>query len=158
MTQLILAMDGEMDVVAGTTGRTANAGGRGTVVAARHAIRVTAEAAKKPWCRVFRAQAPDAGVVGWLRSTPATNDWIKAPGDGFIKPRVIAPIVFCTVVSGIAPIQDAGAVGRIGVTALIHLESVSAFALGFGPVAGTWRVPAQDSAAPCPMRRRTSIC
>lgn len=118
-------------------------------MAARHATRVTAEAAKKSWCKVFYAQALDAVVVR-----------IKAPGGGFIKPteRVIAPTGFCTVVSGIAPIQDAGAVGRTGVTALIHLETVSAFALGFGPVAGTWRVPAQDSAAPCPMRRRTSIC
>lgn len=126
-------------------------------MAARHATRVTAEAAKKPWCRVFCAQALDAVVVGGLRSNPATSDRIKAPGDGFIKPteRVIAPTVFCTVVSGIAPIRDARTVGRTGVTALIHLEIVSTFALGLGPVAGN---PARDSAAPRPMRRRTSIC
>jgi len=118
--------------------------GGGTVVAARHATRVTAEAAKKPWRGVFYyAQALDAIVVGWLRSNPAINDWIKAPGDGFIKPteRVIAPIVSCTVVSGIASIQDAMTVGRIGVTALIHLETVSTFALGLGPVDGNLARP-----------------
>ncbi|QWG20594.1 cation:dicarboxylase symporter family transporter [Bradyrhizobium sediminis] len=73
----------------------------------------------------------------------ATRVRIKAPGDGFIKPirRVIAPIVLCAVVSGIAHIQDARTVGRIGVTALIHLEIVSTFALGFGPVAGNLARP-----------------
>jgi aerobic C4-dicarboxylate transport protein len=121
---------------------------------------VTAEAAKKPWCRVFYAQALDAIAVGWLRSNLGTIDWIKAPGNGFIKPikRVIAPIVFCTVVSGIAHIQDARAVGRIGVTALIHLEIVSTFALGLGPVAGNLVRPAVGLGGAMPMRRRTSIC
>lgn len=91
----------------------------------------------------------------------ATRVRIKAPGDGFIKliKRAIAPIVFCTVVSGIAPIQDAGAVGRISVTALIHLETVSRpLPSGSARSPETWCVLAWDSAAPCPMRRRTSIC
>lgn len=48
-------------------------------------------------------------IVGWLWPSLATNEWIKAMGDGFIKliKMVIAPIIFCTVVSGIAHIQDA---------------------------------------------------
>jgi len=49
---------------------------------------------------------------------------------------VIAPIIFCTVVSGIAHIQDAKKVGRIGVKALIYFEIVSTFALMIGLIVG----------------------
>ncbi len=68
----------------------------------------------------------------------ATNEWIKALGDGFIKliKMVIAPIIFCTVVSGIAHIQDAKKVGRIGVKALVYFEVVSTFALVIGLLVG----------------------
>ena len=68
----------------------------------------------------------------------ATNDWIKALGDGFIKliKMVIAPIIFCTVVSGIAHIQDAKKVGRVGVKALVYFEIVSTFALVIGLIVG----------------------
>ena len=77
-------------------------------------------------------------LVGWLWPGLATNDWIKALGDGFIKliKMVIAPIIFCTVVSGIAHIQDAKKVGRIGVKALVYFEVVSTFALVIGLVVG----------------------
>src|ERR1700722_16762666 len=66
----------------------------------------------KPWYKVLYVQVLIAillgVVVGWLWPGLATNDWIKALGDGFIKliKMVIAPIIFCTVVSGIAHIQD----------------------------------------------------
>src|SRR2546421_1879407 len=49
---------------------------------------------------------------------------------------VIAPIIFCTVVSGIAHIQDAKKVGRIGVKALLYFEIVSTFALVIGLIVG----------------------
>jgi aerobic C4-dicarboxylate transport protein len=77
-------------------------------------------------------------VVGWLWPNLATNDWIKALGDGFIKliKMVIAPIIFCTVVSGIAHIQDAKKVGRIGIKALVYFEVVSSFALLIGLIMG----------------------
>ncbi|MFH0302629.1 C4-dicarboxylate transporter DctA [Bradyrhizobium sp. 31Argb] len=77
-------------------------------------------------------------VVGWLWPSLATNDWIKALGDGFIKliKMVIAPIIFCTVVSGIAHIQDAKKVGRVGLKALVYFEIVSTFALLLGLVMG----------------------
>jgi aerobic C4-dicarboxylate transport protein len=77
-------------------------------------------------------------VVGWLWPTLATNDWIKALGDGFIKliRMVIAPIIFCTVVSGISHIDDARKVGRVGVKALVYFEIVSSFALIIGLVMG----------------------
>ncbi len=84
--------------------------------------------AAKPWYRVLYIQVLIAIVLGalfgWLEPAYATSDWIKALGDGFIKliKMVIAPIIFCTVVSGIAHIQDAKKVGRIGVKALIYFE------------------------------------
>src|SRR6202051_3466234 len=98
--------------------------------------------AAKPWYRVLYVQVLIAIVLGalfgWLAPAYATNDWIKALGDGFIKliKMVIAPIIFCTVVSGIAHIQDAKKVGRIGVKALIYFEIVSTFALVIGLIVG----------------------
>src|SRR3979411_2412602 len=98
--------------------------------------------AAKPWYKVLYVQVLIAIVLGalfgWLEPAYATNDWIKALGDGFIKliKMVIAPIIFCTVVSGIAHIQDAKKVGRIGVKALIYFEIVSTFALVIGLIVG----------------------
>ena len=97
---------------------------------------------KKPWYKILYVQVLIAillgALFGWLEPTYATNDWIKALGEGFIKliKMVIAPIIFCTVVSGIAHIQDAKKVGRIGVKALIYFEIVSTFALVIGLVVG----------------------
>ena len=77
-------------------------------------------------------------IVGWLWPHVATNDWIKALGDGFIKliKMVIAPIIFCTVVSGISHIDDARKVGRVGIKALVYFEIVSSFALILGLIMG----------------------
>src|SRR6202171_5789363 len=96
----------------------------------------------KPWYKILYVQVLIAiliGVlVGWKFPHLATNDWIKALGDGFIKliKMVIAPIIFCTVVSGISHIQDARKVGRVGVKALVYFEVVSSFALMIGLVMG----------------------
>jgi aerobic C4-dicarboxylate transport protein len=98
--------------------------------------------AAKPWYKILYLQVLIAillgAVVGWLWPSFATNDWIKALGDGFIKliKMVIAPIIFCTVVSGIAHIQDARKVGRVGVKALVYFEVVSSFALILGLLVG----------------------
>ncbi len=98
--------------------------------------------AAKPWYKILYVQVLIAIllgiVVGWLWPNLATNDWIKALGDGFIKliKMLIAPIIFCTVVSGIAHIQDARKVGRVGVKALVYFEVVSSFALILGLVVG----------------------
>jgi aerobic C4-dicarboxylate transport protein len=98
--------------------------------------------AAKPWYKVLYVQVLIAIllgiVVGWLWPVLATNDWIKALGDGFIKliKMVIAPIIFCTVVSGISHIQDARKVGRVGVKALVYFEVVSSFALIIGLLMG----------------------
>jgi aerobic C4-dicarboxylate transport protein len=96
----------------------------------------------KPWYKILYVQVLIAiliGIlVGWKYPDLAKNDWIKALGDGFIKliKMVIAPIIFCTVVSGISHIQDARKVGRVGVKALLYFEVVSSFALMIGLVMG----------------------
>jgi aerobic C4-dicarboxylate transport protein len=98
--------------------------------------------AAKPWYQILYIQVLIAIVlgviIGWLWPSLATNDWIKALGDGFIKliRMVIAPIIFCTVVSGIAHIQDASKVGRVGIKALVYFEIVSSFALLLGLIMG----------------------
>jgi aerobic C4-dicarboxylate transport protein len=59
---------------------------------------------------------------------------MKPLGDGFIKliKMLIAPIVFCTVVTGIAGMQSLERVGRVGVKALLYFEVVSTLALLIG--------------------------
>ncbi|MCC8237167.1 dicarboxylate/amino acid:cation symporter [Pinisolibacter sp. MA2-2] len=97
---------------------------------------------KKSWHQILYVQVLIAivlgAVVGWLFPQFATNEWVKAMGDGFIKliKMVIAPIIFCTVVSGIAHIDDAKKVGRVGVKALAYFEIVSTFALAIGLIIG----------------------
>jgi aerobic C4-dicarboxylate transport protein len=97
-------------------------------------------AVPKPWYKVLYVQVLIAivlgGLVGWLFPDFAKNDWIKAMGDGFVKliRMMIAPIIFCTVVSGIAHIQEASKVGRVAVKALVYFEIVSTFALLIGLV------------------------
>jgi aerobic C4-dicarboxylate transport protein len=78
----------------------------------------------------------------------AKSDWIKALGDGFVSliKMVIAPIIFCTIVSGIAHIKDAASVGRIGVKALVYFEIVSTFALAIGLVIGNVFKPGAGAA------------
>lgn len=65
---------------------------------------------------------------------PETATTMKPLGDGFIKliKMIIAPIIFCTVVTGIAGMQDMDKVGRVGVKALLYFEVVSTLALIIG--------------------------
>ncbi|WP_043309224.1 dicarboxylate/amino acid:cation symporter [Pseudomonas sp. ML96] len=67
---------------------------------------------------------------------PETGVALKPLGDGFVKliKMVIAPIIFCTVVSGIAGMQDMKAVGKTGGYALLYFEIVSTVALIIGLV------------------------
>jgi len=93
---------------------------------------------KKPFYRILYVQVLVAIVlgviVGWLWPDLGKNDWIKAMGDGFVKliKMAIAPIIFCTVVSGIAHISEVKKVGRVAIKALIYFEVVSTFALALG--------------------------
>ena len=85
-----------------------------------------------------------AGILlGWLAPSIATNPWIEFLGKAFVKliKLAIAPIIFCTIVSGIAHIQDARSVGRVGVKALVYFEVVSTFALLLGLAVGVLWAP-----------------
>jgi aerobic C4-dicarboxylate transport protein len=99
-------------------------------------------AVRRPFYKVLYIQVLAAivlgAVIGWLFPGFATNDWIKALGDGFVKliRMVITPIIFCTVVSGIAHVQSVGKVGRVGLKALLYFEVISTFALVIGLVLG----------------------
>ena len=65
---------------------------------------------------------------------PDTGTEMKPLGDGFIKliKMIIAPIIFCTVVVGIAGMEDMKKVGKTGGYALIYFEIVSSIALIVG--------------------------
>jgi aerobic C4-dicarboxylate transport protein len=65
---------------------------------------------------------------------PATGVALKPLGDGFIAliKMLIAPIIFLTVVLGIAGVSDVRKVGRVGVKAILYFEVVSTIALLIG--------------------------
>src|SRR2546426_7231372 len=65
---------------------------------------------------------------------PLLGEQMKPLGDGFIKAikMIIAPIIFCTVVHGIASMQDMKKVGRVGLKALIYFEVLTTLALIVG--------------------------
>ncbi|MCY1409945.1 C4-dicarboxylate transport protein 2 [compost metagenome] len=67
---------------------------------------------------------------------PQTAVAMKPLGDGFVKliKMAIAPIIFCTVVTGIAGMQSMKAVGKTGGMALLYFEVVSTIALIIGLV------------------------
>ncbi|WP_330253613.1 C4-dicarboxylate transporter DctA [Nocardia sp. NBC_00565] len=95
---------------------------------------------KPPWYRSLFMQLLVAIVAGILvgKLWPGFGADLKPLADGFIKliKMVIAPIIFCTVVLGIAHVGDMKAVGRIGVKALIYFEVITTFALLFGLLVG----------------------
>jgi aerobic C4-dicarboxylate transport protein len=68
----------------------------------------------------------------------AKSPWMEAMGKGFVNliKMVIAPIIFCTIVSGIAHLESAAKVGRVGVKALVYFEVVSTIALALGLLVG----------------------
>ncbi len=72
------------------------------------------------------------GLLGYLDAEHAVT--LKPIGDGFINliKMLIAPVVFCTIVLGIAGAEDMKKAGRVGVKALLYFEIVSTFALGLG--------------------------
>ena len=69
---------------------------------------------------------------------PNAGAAMKPLGDGFIKliRMMIAPIIFLTVVGGIANIGDMGRLGRVGLKALLYFEVVTTIALLIGPRRG----------------------
>ena len=71
-------------------------------------------------------------VLGHL--FPSTGAAMKPLGDGFIKlvKMLIAPIVFATVVTGIAKMGDLRKVGRVGLKGLVYFEVLTTVALAIG--------------------------
>ncbi len=94
--------------------------------------------APKPFYRSLYFQVITAIVLGVLLGHfwPDTGASMKPLGDGFIKliKMIIAPIIFCTVVVGIAGMEDMKKVGKTGGLALLYFEIVSSIALVVGLV------------------------
>ena len=91
---------------------------------------------KKPLYKSLYFQVIVAIVLGILLGHfyPQTGEAMKPLGDGFIKliKMIIAPIIFCTVVVGIAGMEDMKKVGKTGGYALLYFEIVSSIALIVG--------------------------
>jgi aerobic C4-dicarboxylate transport protein len=94
--------------------------------------------ARKPIYQSLYAQVLAAVIIGVALGhfNPEVGASMKPLGDGFIKliKMIIAPIIFCTVVVGIAGMEDMKKVGKTGGLALIYFEVVSSLALIIGLV------------------------
>jgi len=97
-----------------------------------------ASAPRKPLYTHLYVQVLTAIAIGILLGHfyPSLGEQMKPLGDGFIKliKMMIAPIIFCTVVHGIASMEDMKKVGRVGLKALIYFEVTTTLALIVGLV------------------------
>jgi aerobic C4-dicarboxylate transport protein len=95
---------------------------------------------RKPFYAQLYVQVLTAITIGIVlgHMHPDIGVAMKPLGDGFIKliKMLIAPIIFVTVVHGIASMQDLKKVGRVGVKALIYFEIVTTIALAIGLIVG----------------------
>jgi aerobic C4-dicarboxylate transport protein len=95
-----------------------------------------APAKRRPFYRSLYVQVLAAVIIGVLLGhfDPVLGAQMKPLGDGFIKliKMMIAPIIFCTVVTGIAGMEDMKKVGKTGGLALLYFEVVSTVALLIG--------------------------
>jgi len=107
---------------------------------------------RQPIYKSLYFQVIVAIVIGILLGHfyPQTGVALKPLGDGFIKliKMVIAPIIFCTVVSGIAGMQSMKSVGKTGGYALLYFEIVSTIALLIGLIVVNVVQPACTSTLP----------
>jgi len=96
----------------------------------------SAPSKKKPLYKSLFFQILIAVVAGVLigHFWPDLGAQLRPLGDGFIQliKMIIAPLIFCVVVTGIAAVGDIKAVGRIGLKAVVYFEVVTTFALLFG--------------------------
>src|SRR3954466_9570822 len=95
---------------------------------------------RRPWYTVLYIQVLIAIAIGILvgHFYPDLGKALKPLGDGFIAliKMMIAPVIFCTVVHGIASMGDLKKLGRVGVKTLLYFEVVSTLALGIGLLVG----------------------
>src|SRR4029077_1290733 len=75
------------------------------------------------------------GLLGWL--DPGLGAQMKPLGDLFIAlvRMIIAPVIFCTVVHGVAGMNDMRRVGRVALKALVYFELVTTVALALALLA-----------------------
>jgi aerobic C4-dicarboxylate transport protein len=75
-------------------------------------------------------------LLGFLN--PSLGAAMKPLGDGFIKlvKMLVAPVIFATVVTGIAKMGDLKRVGRIGLKGIVYFEVLTTFALAIGLIVG----------------------
>ena len=104
----------------------------------------------KPWYRILYVQVLCAVAVGVFVGAlwPDLGKSLQPLGDGFIKlvKMLIAPIIFCTVVHGIATMGDLKKIGRVGIKAIVYFEVVSTLALLIGLVVVNLLQPGQGIA------------
>lgn len=95
-------------------------------------------APRKPWYRILYIQVIIAVLLGIAVGyfQPELGKSLKPLGDAFVKlvKMMIAPIIFCTVVHGIASVGDLRKLGRVGIKSLVYFEVVSTLALVIGLV------------------------
>ena len=88
------------------------------------------------WYRHLYVQVLAAIALGVALGifAPATAEAMKPIGDAFIKlvKMIIAPVIFLTIVTGIAGMRDLGAVGRVAAKAFAYFLLMSTFALVLG--------------------------
>src|SRR6187549_2213979 len=94
--------------------------------------------ARTSWFRILYVQVLIAVALGIVIGYvwPEFGKSLKPLGDGFIKlvKMMIGPIIFCTVVHGIASMGDLKKLGRVGLKSLVYFEVVSTLALIIGLV------------------------
>jgi aerobic C4-dicarboxylate transport protein len=90
----------------------------------------------RPWYAMLYVQVLIAVVIGSLIGGffPKTGMALKPFGDAFVSliRMMIAPVIFCVIVQGIASMSDLKKVGKVGVKTLIYFEVVSTLALIIG--------------------------
>ena len=93
---------------------------------------------RKPFYQLLYVQVLAAIALGIVLGhySPGLGEQMKPLGDTFIKliKMLIAPIIFCTVVSGIASMRDLKRIGRIGFKSLVYFEVLTTIALVIGLV------------------------
>jgi aerobic C4-dicarboxylate transport protein len=96
--------------------------------------------ARRPWYTILYVQVLIAIAIGIVigHFFPKTGVAMKPLGDGFIQliKMMIAPVIFCTVVHGIASMSDLTKIGRVGLKTLVYFEVVSTLALAIGLIIG----------------------
>src|SRR5882672_3830899 len=94
----------------------------------------------RPWYTVLYIQVLIAIAAGIAigHFYPTLGKELKPLGDAFISliKMMIAPVIFCTVVHGIASMSDLKRVGRVGIKTLVYFELVSTLALAIGLLVG----------------------